>query len=116
MKKTILIGLFLILITGCVAQEQKPVESQKSDVSGRIDVSISNFAFSNGELRISKGTTVVWTNEDSARHNVVSYAGDELSSDFLPRGGTFSHTFNNQGTFDYYCSLHPSMKGKVIVE
>ena len=72
-------------------------------------------------LTVSKGTTVSWTNGDSTLHTVTSgspeagNSGTEFDSAYLAAGKTFQHPFNTAGTFDYYCTLHPYMKGKVVV-
>jgi nitrite reductase (NO-forming) len=74
-------------------------------------------------LTVSKGTTVTWTNKDSTLHTVTSGSpesgnsgtGTEFDSSYLAAGKTFQHQFNIAGTFDYYCTLHPYMKGKVVV-
>jgi len=72
-------------------------------------------------LTVSKGTTVTWTNDDSTLHTVTSgsaesgNSGTEFDSSYLAAGKTFQHQFSTAGTFDYYCTLHPWMKGKVVV-
>ena len=72
-------------------------------------------------LTVSKGTTVTWTNEDTTLHTVTSgsaesgNSGTEFDSGYLAAGKTFQHQFGTAGTFDYYCTLHPWMKGKVVV-
>src|SRR3989344_3814007 len=79
------------------------------------EVDISGFAFNPSTLTITKGTTVAWTNKDSARHDVVSdtraFVSERLSQD-----GAFEYTFDTSGTYRYICSIHPSMKGTIIVE
>jgi len=67
-------------------------------------------------LTIKEGDTVVWTNMDSMSHTIKSDSGSELSSNSLSNGQTYSHTFNSVGTFNYHCSIHPSMKAKIIVQ
>jgi plastocyanin len=72
-------------------------------------------------LTVSKGATVTWTNGDSTLHTVTSgspesgNSGTEFDSSYLAAGKTFQHQFSIPGTFDYYCTLHPYMKGKVVV-
>ena len=72
-------------------------------------------------LTVSTGTTVTWTNEDSTLHTVTSgsaesgNSGNEFDSSYLAAGKTFQHQFGTAGTFDYYCTLHPWMKGKVVI-
>ena len=80
------------------------------------NVSIQNVAFSPSTLTIHVGDTVVWTNKDSVIHTVTSDTGTELNSANLSNGETYSHTFNQAGTFNYHCTVHPMMKAKVIVE
>ena len=77
--------------------------------------------FEPGTLSVSKGTTVTWTNDDSTLHTVTSgspesgKSGAEFDSSYLAAGKTFQHQFSTSGTFDYYCTLHPFMLGKVAV-
>lgn len=73
------------------------------------------------KLTVSKGTTVTWKNGDSTMHTVTSgsaqggESGTVFDSSYLTGGKTFQHTFSDAGTFDYYCTLHPYMKGQVVV-
>jgi plastocyanin len=75
------------------------------------------------EITISAGTTVTWTNDDSTIHTVTeggpsgsSTGGSPLfDSSIIAPGATWEHTFDAAGEFDYYCTLHPFMTGKVIV-
>lgn len=79
------------------------------------NVEITNFAFSPSELKIKKGDSVIWVNRDYTEHTITSDSG-ELDSGYLKEGKIYDHVFNTPGTFEYYCSLHPSMTGKIIVE
>jgi plastocyanin len=71
---------------------------------------------------VSKGTSILWTNEDSTLHTVTSgspevgESGTVFDSSYLASGKTFEWQFNEGGTFDYYCTLHPFMQGVVIVK
>lgn len=80
------------------------------------DVEISGFSFQPQELRIKQNDVVVWTNQDSTMHTVTSDSGSELASNSLSRGQSYSNTFTEKGTFEYHCTPHPYMKGKIIVE
>jgi len=77
---------------------------------------ILDFAFHDAEIRIPVGSTIIWTNQDSAGHTVTSDNGRFTSSSLLLRGNTYQHTFTEKGEFTYHCSPHPFMKGKIIVE
>jgi len=79
------------------------------------NVRISNFAFSPASLSIKTGDTVIWTNQDSVAHTVISDSGSEISSTSLSNGATYSHTFTKSGTYKYHCSIHPSMHGTITV-
>ena len=72
------------------------------------------------EVTIDVGVTVTWSNDDTAAHTVTSGTatdgpGGLFDSSLFMAGTTFSHTFEEEGTFDYFCMVHPWMVGKVIV-
>jgi plastocyanin len=76
-------------------------------------VMIQNFAFSPATLTVKAGTTVTWTNNDSATHTIKS---DTFNSSNLSTGDKFQFTFTVPGTFNYSCGIHPSMHGVIIVQ
>src|SRR5229473_699092 len=79
------------------------------------EVKIDNFSFGPASLTIAAGTTVTWINRDDIPHTVVSE--DKLfKSRVLDTDEKFSFTFAKPGTFGYFCSLHPKMIGKVVVQ
>ena len=80
------------------------------------DIDIKGFAFSPSIITIKQGDSVTWTNMDSVLHTVTSDSGTELDSELLSKGNSYTHTFNEKGTFDYHCTPHPSMTGNVVVE
>ena len=77
-------------------------------------VTIANFAFAPPSLTITKGTTVVWTNDDKFDHSVVA-KDHSFRSDSISGGSTFQFTFATDGTFSYNCGIHPSMSGTITV-
>lgn len=81
-----------------------------------IYVRIADYGYQPTTLTVARGDTVVWTNEDNASHTVTSEGGSELSSEYLKKGESFSHTFMNTGAFPYYCQPHTWMKATVVVE
>jgi plastocyanin len=80
----------------------------------QIDVKIDNFVFSPDVVTITPGTVVVFHNYDDIPHSVVA-TSKEFRSKALDTDETYSFTFTKVGTFDYFCGLHPHMKGKIIV-
>lgn len=83
-----------------------------------IIVSIAGNSGSNSynpnRIEINVGDTVTWINDDSSPHTVTSSNDSAFDSDVLMRGETFSFTFDKEGEYPYFCTLHPSMVGTVI--
>ncbi len=80
-----------------------------------ISVEIKDFKFNPAILNIAKGTTVTWTQNDSAPHTVTATSGENFDSAHLNQGQTYSYTFNEAGTVVYGCTIHPYMSGTIIV-
>jgi len=91
---------------------ETPAAPQAAGEGKLVDVSISNFAFNPASVTVSTGDTVRWTNRDSATHTVK---GSSFESGSLAQGDTYEFKFTKAGTYDYTCSIHPSMKGTVTV-
>jgi len=83
-------------------------------LSGNVDVTIAGFAFSPAALTVKVGTTVKWTNQDTAGHTVNADDNSWGSGD-LQKGDSFSFTFATTGTFAYHCGVHPSMEATITV-
>lgn len=74
------------------------------------------YGFEPTMLSVTVGTKVVWTNASDAPHTVASDTGSTLASSTIsPSGGTFSFTFTQAGTYTYHCTIHPYMKGTIVV-
>jgi len=127
MKKILLIGILaIVLLSGCTyapkdtqpatpsppSETISPSPPPEEATTSQAAVEIENFAFNPETLNIQKGTTVTWSNKDNVQHTVTS---DIFDSGNLGKGGSFSYTFNQAGTFEYKCTIHPYMKGKIIV-
>jgi plastocyanin len=83
--------------------------------AGEATATIDNFTFSPARLTVKAGTTVTWHNEDDIPHRVAA-SSRLFKSEALDTDDSFSFTFTEPGTYDYFCSLHPRMTGTVIVE
>jgi plastocyanin len=80
-----------------------------------MEVKIDNFSFGPPAITVTAGTTVTWTNHDDIPHTVV--ADDKsFKSKVLDTDEKFSYTFGKPGTYPYFCSVHPKMTGKVVVQ
>jgi plastocyanin len=73
---------------------------------------VRDYEFEPGTVSVGVGDTVTWVWEGGAQHNVV---GDGFESDDQS-SGSFRHAFDEPGTYQYACTLHPGMQGDVIVE
>ena len=95
---------------------RKVVVQGSAAASGKtaMKVSIANFAFTPAEISISAGGTVTWTNDDGAPHGLEYQDGAKGTNLLLP-GASFSRRFDRAGTYDYVCSVHPYMTGRVVV-
>jgi plastocyanin len=80
-------------------------------------VTYKNFDVLPKNIKVKKGTTVTWTNEDSAKHDVTpeTETADFKATELFGKGESASITFNTVGKFNYFCSPHPYMKGTVEV-
>jgi uncharacterized protein (TIGR03118 family) len=83
--------------------------------AGSFSAEIDNFRFSPSPIEVTAGSELTWTNKQGVQHTVVSDNG-KFFSGILDSNQTFSTKFETSGTYDYHCSIHPFMKGKVIVK
>ena len=82
-----------------------------------MEVKIDNFSFGPATLTVPVGTAVTWINRDDIPHTVVSTDDSKsFKSKVLDTDEKFSFTFSRAGTYPYFCSIHPKMTGKVIVQ
>jgi plastocyanin len=82
--------------------------------TARADVTISGFAFGPNKVTTAAGKPVTWVNSDDSPHQVtVTKTGSR--SAILAKGQSHSQSFDAEGTYEYICGLHPSMKGSVEV-
>jgi plastocyanin len=84
-------------------------------------VTVKQFQFMPAELVVKASTTVTWTNQDQILHTATSgatpgRADGKFDGPMDGPGKTFSFTFDQPGTYPYFCSRHNSMVGKVIVQ
>ena len=106
MRTTAVIGVLVALCAGiALAAQPRPAA----------EIKIDNFTFAPAEMKVPAGTTVVWTNRDDIPHTVVS-TDKVFKSKVLDSDEKYSFTFTTAGTYPYFCSIHPKMIGKVIVE
>lgn len=79
------------------------------------EIRVDNFTFAPATLTVSENRTVTWVNKDDIPHVIASNDG-LFKSQALDTDDKFSYTFTKPGTYAYYCSIHPKMQGKVVVQ
>lgn len=118
MKRTFLIA-GAIIVVGIVAavmyQQRSSTNTATQNAAETNLVTVKDMAFAPATIKVKVGTKVTWTNNDSRTHTVASYDGHIPSSQDIRPGETYSYTFTKTGTFKYHCSIHPNMKGVVVV-
>jgi plastocyanin len=107
----------MVAIVQLLAGSPRLTANPQQASSASTEVKIDNFNFGPVTLMVPVGTTVTWINRDDIPHTVVS-TGDPkaFKSKVLDTDEKFSFTFTKVGTFPYFCSVHPKMTGKVIVQ
>jgi plastocyanin len=110
----VLFGLTLTAVA--VLSVQQAQGSNVSPAAETVEVKIDNFSFSPQALTVAAGTTVKWTNRDDIPHTVVSEDKTTFKSKVLDTDDSFSFTFSKPGTYTYFCSIHPKMTAKVVVQ
>ena len=83
--------------------------------TGETTITISGRTFTPAELTVPVGTTVTWTNGDVEPHTATGNNREALQSGTLLPGDTYSQTFSETGTIEYFCEFHAGMRGKLIV-
>lgn len=127
----IISGIILVIIAITLQSNDSESKTEKTEIVIEADVIMpikvsrpgceeTNSCYLPSIITIKQGQQVTWSNEDVAFHTVTSGLYDEPSDLFdsghLDPEQKFIVSFDEQGTFDYFCSLHPWMAGKVIVE
>ncbi|MDE1863493.1 MAG: cupredoxin domain-containing protein [Thaumarchaeota archaeon] len=111
----------LAIAPSAFAQESSATVNISAGAGSGPDCSQSNNCFSPDVINVAPGTTVTWNNNDKVSHTVTSgnpsdnQTGTIFDSSLIPAGHDFTFTFNNPGTYHYFCQVHPWMSGEVIV-
>ncbi len=105
----VMIAILLLLAGSAI------VTANDQPSAANAEVKIDNFSFGPETLTVPVGTTVTWINRDDIPHTVVSSDG-VFRSKVRDTDEKFSYTFDKAGTYPYYCSVHPKMTGKVVVQ
>jgi len=103
--------LVLVLTLSACASAGAAPPASSSPLGEGPTVVLEATSFEPADVRVESGTTVTWQWAGGAAHDVT---GPEFASG-IQTDGTFAYTFNQPGAYDYWCNLHPGMKGTVTV-
>jgi len=109
--------LVAVLLSAACADGGTVTTTTGAPADGESDgyqVVMESFAFTPAELTVPVGATVTWRNRHGANHDVVADDGT-FASPLFGTGESWSFTFTEPGTYPYICSIHPSMRGTIIV-
>jgi amicyanin len=113
--QSVLRALRRIVLSAALASGPCPAEEPNNAGAGPVaTVGMDHSTFIPSEITVAPGTTVTWVNNEAMPHTVVDQ-NKGFRSKMLAKDARFSFTFTAAGDYDYLCSIHPNMKGKVIV-
>lgn len=104
-----------VLLAACPPGSSGAGEATVRAAASPATVEIDNHAFAPATLTIAAGTMVTWKNKDDTAHTVRD-VNKAFASDALDTDDTYSHTFAKPGEYEYFCSLHPYMVGRIVVK
>lgn len=125
----LIVSFSLVTFVGCGSDNSTSTnpppdnnpDDTPTDTQGPNDVWMEGSSFNVGNLEIEAGATVTWTNKSNINHTVTSGnrgdadAGELFDSGSIAPGGTFTHTFEDAGSYAYFCAFHSGMDAEVTV-
>jgi plastocyanin len=125
-------SLISVLATGLLLSGCSPASSPETKSGSGNAVTIQGIAFAPSKLTVNAGTTVTWPNKDNVMHTVTSgrpgkdpipgvskgtkaQPSGVFDHSMSPSGATFTFSFKKTGTYPYFCKIHSSMRGVIVV-
>jgi plastocyanin len=94
-----------------------PTSAPSASQGENVTVDITNSVYVQKDVTVTPGTTVVWVNHDEDEHTVTSSSEPRvLDSGIFEQNETFEFTFDEEGSYEYFCEVHDWMQGTVTVE
>ena len=118
MRTRVLLAVVALLVAACSAGggEAASGGAASGSDSAPVEIAIRGFAFGPAEVTVAAGTTVTWVNKESGVPHTSTSDDGLWKSGTLSPGDSFSFTFDRPGTYTYFCSIHPNMKGTIVVQ
>ncbi|MFI6937003.1 cupredoxin family copper-binding protein [Streptomyces sp. NPDC050287] len=109
-------GAAVSAVLTLVALPLLPLLPAQQASAASFSVTMKGYAFSPASLSVPVGSTVTWTNQDTAPHDVKTTSGPvSIHSPMLNKGQSWSFTFSTAGSYGYYCTVHPNMTAGITV-
>ncbi|MFL6415545.1 MAG: cupredoxin family copper-binding protein [Bryobacteraceae bacterium] len=108
------LGVVISVLVVYSATARDPASVQYRDGQPKV-VRIADFRFQPEIVTVPRGATVEWKNADIVPHSATSVDKKAFDSRQIPTGGSWHVTVKEPGTFEYQCTLHPNMKGTLVV-
>lgn len=115
-RRVLYVASIATILVAILAGKQTTVSATPAAPSAAgAEVKIDNFSFTPATLTVPVGTQITWTNRDDIPHTVVT-DDNTVKSKALDTDEKFTYTFTKPGTYSYFCSIHPKMKGTIVVQ
>jgi len=115
-RKLFFSGMAVVLpMTLAVVLVLHPIRAKSEAAASPMEVRVDNFTFGPDTLTVPVNSTVTWVNKDDVPHTIAS-SDRVFKSKALDTDDKYSYTFAKVGTYAYYCSIHPKMVGKIVVQ
>lgn len=127
------LSIALLSFTACGTPSQNTNETEAARSTERASVTIEGIAYAPATLTVDGGTEVTWTNDDPVHHTVTSgkqqtqgvpgvgkdkpaQPDGVIDGDLDGRGTTFSFTFDEPGSYEYFCQIHSGMSAVIVIK
>jgi plastocyanin len=119
-RGAIALAVVTIVITGIVLINREAVQQASAEPAESAQVALTIDGIDTPELQVRKNQSVVWENQDVAEHQLAMSSGTAATVGFgndarLGTGQSYSYVFDTPGTYYYYDTLNPTLKGKITV-
>lgn len=115
-KNPFVVGVSIAILMAILAVLiLQPRQAKAGDAAVGTEVKVDNFTFAPQTVTVPVNSTVTWVNKDDIPHVIAANDGS-FKSKALDTDQKFSYTFSKAGTYAYYCSIHPKMVGKIVVQ
>lgn len=106
-------GMIALAVASCTSPGGQS-NNQQAPQPGKDTVYIAGMKFKPAQLWINQWDTVVWINNDIVAHDVTEYPDKTWSSDSIQPGQSWEKVFGD--SVDYFCSIHPTMRGSIMIK